>query len=133
MTRTLVQVQQDDGKEICTGLMDKIDLDGCVIKHEQGEQSKKIAVALKDHNEAMREMLKILTGPGGCVANIAEMNIRCRARKAQNLAEPLQDHKTTSHCVESQTLQSKGKTTTWRYTILRPHARWQWLCPILQL
>ncbi len=59
--------------------MDKIDLDGCVIKHEQGEQSKKITIALKDHNEAMREMLKILTGPGGCVANIAEMKIRCRA------------------------------------------------------
>ena len=56
-----------------------------------------------------------------------------QAGRKMLFAEPLQDHKTTTHCVESQTLQSKGKTTTWRYTILRPHVRWQWLCPILQL
>ncbi len=43
------------------------------------------------------------------------------------------DHKTTSHCVESQTAQCEDKTAPWPDTTLRTHVSWQWLCPILHL
>lgn len=69
------QVTGDDCEEVCGGLVDKIGMDGCVINHEEGDKSRKITMALEDHSAAMREMLKILVGPGGCVTNKADIKV----------------------------------------------------------
>lgn len=68
-------VKGGDCEEVCTGMVDKIGLDGCNIKHEEGEQVKKVVVPLKDHDAAMKEMLKLLTAPGGCVSNKADIKV----------------------------------------------------------
>lgn len=69
------QVKGDDCEELCGGLVDKIGLDDCVLKHDEGKNSKKIQKKLKDHSEAMRAMLELLTGPGGCVSNKADIKV----------------------------------------------------------
>jgi len=69
------EVKGNDCHELCGGLVDKIGLDGCVIKHEQGADSKKIQKPLKDHSEAMRAVLEILTATGGCVSSKADIKV----------------------------------------------------------
>lgn len=69
------EIKNGDCEEVCGGLVDKIGLDGCVIKHEQGEQSKKIVGPLADHEAAMKKMLEILTGADGCVKSKSEIKV----------------------------------------------------------
>jgi len=70
------EIKKGDCEEVCGGLVDKIGLDGCVIKHDQkGDKSKKIVIALNDHAAAMQEMLKILTGPDGCVSTKSQIKV----------------------------------------------------------
>jgi len=71
----IFEVKGDDCEELCGGLVDKIGLDDCVIKHEEGDNSKKIQKVLKDHSQALKVVLELLTGPGGCVANKADIKV----------------------------------------------------------
>eukprot|EP00928_Gymnodinium_smaydae_P070263 TRINITY_DN54145_c0_g1_i1.p1 TRINITY_DN54145_c0_g1~~TRINITY_DN54145_c0_g1_i1.p1 ORF type:complete len:452 (-),score=120.52 TRINITY_DN54145_c0_g1_i1:222-1577(-) len=72
----LFEVEGDNHlEELCSGLVDKIGLDGCVIKHECGDKSDKIQGMLKDHGAAMKKVVEILTAPGGPVTNKADIKV----------------------------------------------------------
>merc|ERR1712151_169375 len=62
-------------EEVCSGLVDKIGLDGCVIKHECGNDSQKIPVQLKDHSAAMKKVAELLTQAGGPVKDKANIKV----------------------------------------------------------
>jgi len=61
--------------QICGGLIDKIGLDGTVIKHEVGEKKEKMNIALKNHAEALKKLSEILTAAGGPVKNIGDIKV----------------------------------------------------------
>lgn len=60
---------------ICSGLIDKIGLDGTVIKHEVGEEKTKLNIALKDHASALKKLSEMLTAAGGPVKNIRDIKV----------------------------------------------------------
>jgi len=62
-------------EEISAGLVDKIGLDGCVIKHEHAGKAEKITGPLKDHGEAMEKVVEILTAAGGPVQRREDIKV----------------------------------------------------------
>lgn len=61
--------------QICGGLIDKIGLDGTVIKHEVGEETTKMNIPLKSHGAALKKLSEILTTAGGPVPNIRDIKV----------------------------------------------------------
>jgi len=68
-------LQGEELVEICSGLVDKIGLTDTVIKHTVGEKTDKIEGALANHNEAMRKVVELLSGPSGVVKNISDIKV----------------------------------------------------------
>jgi acetate kinase len=55
--------------------VDKIGLDGTVIKHTVGENTEKIQGPIADHATAMNKVVGILTAAGGPVKNVADVKV----------------------------------------------------------
>jgi acetate kinase len=62
-------------EEVCSGLVDKIGLDGTVIKHEFEGQTQKISGPLADHGAALKKVAEILTASGGPVKNKSDIKV----------------------------------------------------------
>lgn len=62
-------------EDVCQGLVDKIGLDGCIIKHEEGEKHEKIEGMLKDHGEALNRVVELLTRSGGAVKSVSDIKV----------------------------------------------------------
>lgn len=60
---------------LCSGLVDKIGLDGCVVKHTVGESTEKIVCTLDSHAEGLQKVVDILTKPGGPVTSLADVKV----------------------------------------------------------
>jgi len=68
-------VEGGELQDVCQGLVDKIGLDGCVIKHEEGEKTEKIPGMLKDHGESLNKVVELLTRSGGPVKSIGDIKV----------------------------------------------------------
>jgi acetate kinase len=62
-------------EEMCVGLVDKIGLDGTVIKHTVGDKTEKIQGPIADHGTAMNKVVAILTAAGGPVKSISDVKV----------------------------------------------------------
>lgn len=64
-----------DLEEVCSGLVDKIGLEGCILKHEFNNQTKKLPCQLKDHAEALQKVAEILTAIDGPVKDRSDIKV----------------------------------------------------------
>jgi len=62
-------------EEVCSGLVDKIGLEGTVIKHEYQGKTEKITGHLADHAAALEKVAGILTARGGPVKNKSDIKV----------------------------------------------------------
>lgn len=60
---------------LCSGLVDKIGLEGTVVKHTVGESTSKTPVKLDDHKMALQKVTEILTAADGPVRSLDEVKI----------------------------------------------------------
>lgn len=60
---------------LCVGLVDKIGLDGAVIKHTVNDKTEKVEGPVADHREALHKVVSILTQAGGPVKNISDVKV----------------------------------------------------------
>ena len=67
--------EMPEGKVLAKGLCDCIGIDGGSVTHKRpGQENYKVSVALKDHEEALAWVLKLLTDPElGVIADISEI------------------------------------------------------------
>lgn len=61
--------------ELCSGLCDKIGMEGSLIKHTVDGKSDKKEMALPDHVFAMKKVTEMLTGAGGMVKDISAIKV----------------------------------------------------------
>jgi len=62
-------------ESLCSGLVDKIGLEGTVVKHTVGDNTAKMPVKLDDHKMALQKVTEILTASDGPVRSLDEVKI----------------------------------------------------------
>jgi len=71
----LFELKGNHVQELCSGLCDKIGIDGSVIKHSVDGRTQKTDIKLPDHAIAFNKVQEILTGVGGLVKNVADIKV----------------------------------------------------------